>query len=258
MGMLSSAKVVTSSERHGKPRTKQPGNQEWVIVIQGVCATSWVVPSYVVVKGKYHLLPWYQNGQFPKDWRIHTSDNGWITNEIGLDWIKHFDEHTKGRTIGVYRLLILDGHKSHHSALFEDYCQQNHIMTLCMPPHSSHFLQPLDVSCFGLLKSSYSKQIEKMMQMQITHITKDDFLATFLEAFNASMTAKNVQAGFKATRLVPYDPESVINRLDLKPITPSPLSSRLNTPNSWVTKTPQTSYDINQQSTMIKNKIAKH
>jgi hypothetical protein len=67
MGMLSSAKVVTSSERRGKPRTKQPGNREWVTVIQGVCATGWAVPSYVVVKGKYHLLSWYQNGQFPKD-----------------------------------------------------------------------------------------------------------------------------------------------------------------------------------------------
>jgi hypothetical protein len=33
MGMLSSAKVVTSSERRGKPRTKQPGNREWVTVI---------------------------------------------------------------------------------------------------------------------------------------------------------------------------------------------------------------------------------
>jgi hypothetical protein len=28
MGMLSNAKVVTSSERRGRPRTKQPGNQE--------------------------------------------------------------------------------------------------------------------------------------------------------------------------------------------------------------------------------------
>jgi hypothetical protein len=33
MGMLSGAKVVTSSERRGKPRTKQPGNREWVTVI---------------------------------------------------------------------------------------------------------------------------------------------------------------------------------------------------------------------------------
>ncbi|KFZ24719.1 hypothetical protein V502_00815 [Pseudogymnoascus sp. VKM F-4520 (FW-2644)] len=258
MGMLSSAKVVTSSERRGKPRTKQPGNWEWVTVIQGVCATGWAVPSYVVVKGKYHLLPWYQNGQFPKDWRIHTSENGWTTNEIGLDWIKHFNQHTEARTKGVYRLLVLDGHESHHSSEFKDYCQAKHIITLCMPPHSSHFLQPLDVGCFGPLKSSYSKQIEKMMRMQISHITKDDFLAAFLEAFNTSMTTKNIQSGFRATGLVPYNPESVIGRLDPKPITPSPPVSRPNTPNSWITKTPQTSYDINQQSTTIKNKIARH
>jgi hypothetical protein len=33
MGILSSVKVVTSSERRGRPRTKQPGNREWVTVI---------------------------------------------------------------------------------------------------------------------------------------------------------------------------------------------------------------------------------
>jgi hypothetical protein len=68
--------------------------------------------------------------------------------------------------------------------------------------------------------------------MQITYITKDNFLTTFLKAFNASITAKNVQAGFKATRLIPYNLESVINRLDLKPITLSPLTSCLGTLNS--------------------------
>jgi hypothetical protein len=97
-----------------------------------------------------------------------------------------------------------------------------------------------------------------MMRMQITHITKDDFFAAFLEAFNASITEKNIQAGFRATGLLPYDPESVLARLDLKPITPSPPTSRSGTPNSWVTKTPQTAYEVNQQSTSIKNKIARH
>ena len=71
-----------------------------------------------------------------------------------------------------------------------------------------------------------------MMRMQITHITKDDFLAAFLEAFNTSMTVTNVQAGFRATGLVPYDPELVIDRLDQRPYTPLPLNSRSETPNS--------------------------
>ena len=258
MGMLSSAKVVTRSERRGRPRTKQPGNREWVTVIQGVCATGWILPSFIIVKGKYHLLPWYQDGQLPKDWRIHPSENGWTTNEIGFDWLKHFDRFTKPRTTGVYRLLVLDGHESHHSANFDEYCKANNIIALYMPAHSSHILQPLDVGCFSPLKVSYSKAVEKMMQMQITHITKDDFFPIFIEAYTAAMTEKNVQAGFQATGLVPFNPEEVISRLDFKPRTPTPLSSQPESVTSWVLKTPTTAYEAAQHSTAIKRKIANH
>jgi hypothetical protein len=258
MGILSSAKVVTSSERHGRPRTKQPGNREWVTVIQAVCADGWVVPPYFVVKGKNHLLPWYQDSRFQPEWRVHTSENGWTTNEIGLDWLKHFDQSTKRRTRGVHRLLILDGHESHHSVDFEDFCKANNIVSLCMPPHSSHFLQPLDVGCFSPLKVSYGKQIEQMMRMQITHITKEDFFDAFVEAFHASITQNNVRAGFRAAGLVPFDPESVISRLDPKPITPSPSNSRPGTASSWVPKTPSNAYDATQSSSTLKRKIENH
>ncbi|OHW89500.1 putative transposase, partial [Colletotrichum incanum] len=169
IGMLSHAKVVTTSDRKGRPRTKQPGNREWVSVIQGVCADGWAMPPYVIVKGKYHLLSWYTNGQFPATWRIHPSENEWKTNEIGLDWLNHFNQCTKSRTKGSYRLLILDGHNSHKSTDFDKYCKEQNIIALCMPPHSSHELQPLDVGCFSPLKYSYGKEIEKMMRMQISH-----------------------------------------------------------------------------------------
>ena len=61
-----------------------------------------------------------------------------------------------------------------------------------MPPYSSHFLQPLDIRCFSPLKVSYGKQIEQMMRMQITHITKEDFFDTFVKAFYASITENNI------------------------------------------------------------------
>ena len=85
VGMLLGAKVVTSSEQSSWPRMKQPGNQEFVTVIQGVCTTGWMLPPYIVVKGKFHLTSWYQNGQLMSDWKTHTSTNGWTTNKIGLD-----------------------------------------------------------------------------------------------------------------------------------------------------------------------------
>jgi hypothetical protein len=144
MGVISTAMVVTSSERRGRAKSKQPGYREWATVIQGIKATGWAIPPFIIVKGKHHLSSWYENSPLPNDWVIATSENGWTTNERGLEWIQHFDKHTKARTTGVYRLLVLDGHDSHHSTDFELYCKENNIITLCMPPHSSHILQPLE------------------------------------------------------------------------------------------------------------------
>ena len=127
-----------------------------------------------------------------------------------------------------------------------------------MPPYLSHFLQPLDVRCFSPLKVSYGKQIEQMMRMQITHITKEDFFDAFVEAFHASITQNNVRAGFRAAGLVPFDPELVISRLDPKPITPSPSNSRPGTASSWVPKTPSNAYDATQSSSTLKRKIENH
>jgi hypothetical protein len=64
--------------------------------------------------------------------------------------------------VGVYRLLILDGHESHLNQDFKDYCPENKIITVCMPAHSSHILQPLDVVCFSPLKLKYSQRIRDL------------------------------------------------------------------------------------------------
>jgi hypothetical protein len=126
-----------------------------------------------------------------------------------------------------------------------------------MPSHLSHFLQPLDVRCFSPLKASYGKQIERMMRMQITHITKEDFSDAFVEAFHASITANNIRAGFRAAGLVPFDPESVVFRLDPKPITPSPPSSRPGG-TSWVAKTPSNAQEAILSSSTLRRKIEIH
>lgn len=83
------------------------------------------------------------------------------------------------RIKGTYRLLILDGYESHHSIEFELYCQSYNIITFCMPPYSSHFLQPLDVGCFGPLKQAYGRQIESLIRAHINHVSKADFLYAF-------------------------------------------------------------------------------
>ena len=258
MGIIFAGMVVTTSEGRNKAKLAQPGNREWATVIQGVNALGWAIPPFIILAAQYHLANWYKECNLPGDWVITTTDNGWTTNRVGLDWIKHFDQHTAPRTKGTYRLLILDGHESHHSTEFELYCQNHNIITLCMPPHSSHLLQPLDVGCFGPLKQLYGSQIEHLMRAHITHVSKLEFLCAFREAFFASITDKNVQGGFAGAGLVPYDPGRVLSKLDVQLRTPTPTSPPSGEADHWVSKTPQNPLEADSQTSLIKTRISNH
>ena len=157
MGVISTGAVVTASERRGRPKAVQPGNREWTTVIQGVNAKGWAIPPFIIFKAGNHLSNWYKEEDLPHNWVIGVSDNGWTTNKLGLDWLKHFDAYTKERTVGSHRLLVIDGHESHDSLDFQQYCKDNKIITVCMPPYSSHLLQPLNVGCFSPLKKAYRR-----------------------------------------------------------------------------------------------------
>jgi hypothetical protein len=255
MGQISTGAVVTSSERRGRAKTVQQGDREWTTVIQGINAMGWPIPPFIIFQGKNHLSAWYKEEDLPHDWVIAVSENGWTTNKLGLQWLKHFDEHTKRRTLGVARLLIIDGHESHDSLHFQQYCKDNNIVTLCMPAHSSHLLQPLDVGCFAPLKKAYGRQAEDLMRNRITHITKLEFLPCFLRADKAAITESNIQGGFRGAGLVPLDPEAVISKLDIRLRTP-PLPTVED--GAWQSQTPSNTLEFGSQSKLIRERMQRH
>ena len=55
MGVISTAVIVTGSERHNRPKAVQPGNREWVTVIQRINSQGWAIPPFMIFAGKYHL-----------------------------------------------------------------------------------------------------------------------------------------------------------------------------------------------------------
>jgi hypothetical protein len=136
--------------------------------------------------------------------------------------LKHFNAYTKERTVSTYQLLVIDGYESHDSLDFQQYCKDNKIITICMPPHLSHLLQPLNIGCFAPLKKAYRRQAKNLMRNQITHITKVKFLPCFKAAYNAVITPSNIQGGFQGAGLVPFNLQQVIIGLNVKLRTPSP------------------------------------
>ncbi|KAF6514205.1 hypothetical protein HZS61_006461 [Fusarium oxysporum f. sp. conglutinans] len=148
MGVIEPGIVITGSHRQGRPKQVQPGNREWITVIEGINAEGQSIPPFIIGAGKDHLANWYQECDLPGDWVIALSENGWTNNNLGLEWLKHFDRATAKRTNSRYRLLILDGHESHHSVEFEEYCKENKIITLSTDSDASRrghdTIDPLD------------------------------------------------------------------------------------------------------------------
>ena len=252
MGIIGSMKVVTGSERRTRPQLVQPGDREWVTVIQSICAAGYAIPPFIIYKGRVHISAWYQETNIPYNWKISVSENGWTNNALGLEWLKHFDEHSKTRQKGSYRLLILDGHESHLNQAFKDYCLEHKILTLCMPAHSSHLLQPLDVVCFSPLKLKYSQRVRGLASRHVFHINKEGFLPAFRDAFLDVFTYENCKKAFQATGLVPIDAQVVLDRLDVQLRTPPPLPL-LETP--WQSQTPSNSYEFGSQARLVSDAI---
>ena len=75
--------------------------------------------------------------------------SGWINNKIFLASLQHFVNFPKP-PITNRQLLLLDNHSSHLNFYVVEYCKVNGISMLTFPPHSSHRIQPLDVSVFHL------------------------------------------------------------------------------------------------------------
>ena len=259
MGVIcGSSMVVTRADRQGRSKSVQPGNREWATAIECVNSEGWCLPPFLVVQGANHLAHWYSQTNIPGDWVIKTTSNGWTDNETGLEWIRHFDQHTKSRAKGVYRMLVLDGHESHKSPEFDEFCKDNKIITLCLPAHSSHLLQPLDVGCFNPLKRAYSKELENFIKSHVNHITKTEFLIAFHAAHVAAMTPQNIQGGFKGAGLVPFNPECIISKLDVKLGTRTPPEATLPPTQPWTSQTPHNATETISQSEFVISRISNH
>ena len=258
MGQICPGMVVTRADRRGKSKAVQPDNREWATAIITIDGEGRSIPPFLVVQGANHLANWYSETGLPYDWVIKPTNNGWTNNETGLEWLKHFDKHTAAQAKGPYRMLVLDGHESHESVEFQEYCKSHNIITLGLPPHSSHLTQPLDVGCFSPLKRAYGRQIEGFMKAHINHITKVEFLMAFKQAHQQSITVANGQAGFRGAGLIPFDPYEVISKLDVKLRTPTPTDPPSADVDPWVSQTPYNPTEALSQTTLVRDRIARH
>ncbi|KAI9042945.1 uncharacterized protein KD926_004736 [Aspergillus affinis] len=248
MGVATTANVICrSGTRESHAKSTHPGNGEWVTSIVTINAAGSVLPPQIIFAGKMLQARWFET--IPDSYSISVSENGWTTDKLGFEWLQGFDRYIASKPAGRCRLLILDGHGSHSTVEFDQFCKEKKIISLYMPPHSSHKLQPLDVGCFAPLKQLYGQRISDAIQNGIEFIDKD-FLYHYQHVHPKAFSSSNIRSSFQATGLVPYNPDRVLLKLKIqlqdKTFTP-PSTASSGSQSFYLGKTPLNAYQLNHQ-----------
>ena len=247
IGVARSWKVI---KFHGTkaPRTRNPNNREFCTLIECISASGRALNPLAILKGKVITTDFVED--LLDDYMLGVSDSGWTNNNHGLYWLQEIFELETANTKGDFRLLIADGYDSHINVemvnFYADYC----IRLLCLPPHSTHLLQPLDVNCFQPMKHYHSQAISSAVQYLDTDFNKLEFLHALDDIRKKTFKSKTIQSAFKKCGLVPFNPNAVLDAIPNKePQNPTPtvtLNQTTSTSTSISPRTPATVLEWNK------------
>lgn len=145
---------------------------------------------------------------------ISYSPNGWTDQELGALWLERdFEPITaqRNRTDG-YRLLILDGHNSHCTFQFCKFAEENWIIVVCLPSHTTHALQPCDVGIFGPLSSSWRAEVLDSSRKMIP-ISKQNLIRLYHNARERAFKPSTICNAFAKTGIWPLNPDAIDSSL---------------------------------------------
>jgi hypothetical protein len=208
----------------------EPGRQEWITIVECVCADGGLIPPLIIFKGENLVTSWIPRDVANK-WHFSCNSKGWTSNIHGEEWLKQcFDPATREKANGKKRLLICDGHDSHISAQFIRYALDNNIVVLLLPPHSSHILQPLDVGIFGPLKAAIGAQLSRLYATELGRLQKVEWIEKYMPARSTAITTRNILSGWRGSGLSPINANRILRCISSTISPPSSTTTAVTTP----------------------------
>jgi hypothetical protein len=197
--------------RGSKDVKKLVGNNEKAMYTVASCcsAAGEFLPPFFVYGSTNIYNTWCQGA--PQGTGFATSKSGWMEAEQFLQWFKQVFVPFVAKYNGS-KTLIYDGHNSHISVDLIEYAIKHHIKLICLPPHSSHILQPLDVGVFGPVKSEWRRILsEYYLKTKFQNVDITKFPALFSQLFEKAFSRKNAIAGFEKTGIFPLNRQKIRN-----------------------------------------------
>ena len=175
-----------------------------------VSATGVYLPPFTVYKSKNLYDGWTKGG--PKDAGYGCSESGWMQDYNFEAWvITMFIPFVSDYDKPV--LLTFDGHNSHLTYNTVKEAMANNIIILCLPPNTSHALQPLDVGVFKSVKASWRIILsDSFRDSRLKNIDKIVF-PKLLSKLWGYLNPDHAVNGFRGCGLLPVDSSAVQHRV---------------------------------------------
>jgi hypothetical protein len=250
--------VITLGARHRPNKDRKSftiaseTNRDYLTSVEAISAAGDVIPPMLILKATQHLFHWYTHMHIPDDYFLDVSETGYSNDELALDWIQHFNQYSTRSQRGAWRLLIFNGFGSHLTKQFIYYCDTNNIIPFSLPSHTSHILQPLDVTVFQLFKHWHKRAVETAVRNGCVDFNKVEFLHEVQSIRARTFKNGTILSAWEKSGHFPFNPEIVLQKLPAQPRTPPPVEEE--PPSSPLT--PYTLSSTIKYSLTMRNRIA--
>lgn len=180
-------------------------------MIDTICADKSDVPTFLIYKGS-DVLQDCVDLVYDIEIALHCFENDLTNNSISIKWLKHFIKYAKPVENNGYQLLILDDHCSYITIFFKNFAVENHIILLCLPLHTIHKLQLLDVSQFRPFAKYYSQFVEDHVWYAFD-IFKRKYISWILQARKKTNSESNILSAFRRTELILFNSDLILQSL---------------------------------------------
>lgn len=210
-GDSSANALVTDTEWRNAKAGKWTNDSTWVSVFVGVSPAGHTVSSFIVSTNQQRRSHVDENADLMESWGHANSSEGQPSSDHNLDWLKHFDKHTRETVIGNRGLLVLAGNQTPD---FHRYCEENYIVALCIPAHAERVLHPMELHCTLNFKRIY-KQYVKDWTRKVGAQQGFQSLRNYDRLWFTTFGHSNIEVvnGFRDSGIFPFNPEVVLLKI---------------------------------------------
>ena len=153
---VASQRVLARKGSREVHETAGGSGRDYITILGVGAADGTRLPPYILYKGVNLFLRWTVDG--PAGAVCGVSKSGWMESSNFLEWFSKMYLPAIDHLLQTGPVvLFVDGHQSHLSLSLIRLAKEKGVHPYCLPPHSTHVLQPLDVGVYGPIKRAWKR-----------------------------------------------------------------------------------------------------